>query len=112
MDTRWKKSGQLKMIDYAKAKQRGTKPSTTYKAPTLGLSHIVFEYGERMKPGSFKTMMESMAEHMASTLKHGGPAASRAIKKAEAPDWEEPEEPSGDKVTRREELRFDAKWKA
>ena len=87
MDTRWKKSGQLKMIDYAKAKQRGTKPSTTYKAPTLGLSHIVFEYGERMKPGSFKTMMESMGEHMASTLKRGGPAASRAIKKAEAPYW-------------------------
>ena len=65
-----------------------------------------------MKPGSFKTMMESMAEHMASTLKHGGPAASMAIKKAEAPYWKEPEEPSGDKVTRREELRFDAKWKA
>jgi hypothetical protein len=60
-----------------------TKPSTAYKAPTEGLSHIVFKYGERMKPGSFMTMMESIAEHMAATLKYGGPEASRAIKRAE-----------------------------
>ena len=57
-------------------------------------------------------MMESMGEHMASTLKRGGPAASRAIKKAEVPYWKEPDEPTGDKVTRKQELRFDADWKA
>jgi len=100
------------MSDNAKAKQRGTRPSTAYKAPTEGLSHIVFEYGERMKPGSFKTMMESMAEHMASTLKRGGPEASRAIRMAEPPEYKEPDEPTEDKVTRKENLRFDAEWKA
>ena len=105
------KSGQLKMSENAKPKYRGTRPSTAYKAPTEGLSHVVFEYGERMKPGSFKAMMESMAEHMAATLKHGGPEASRAIKKAEVPEYKEPDEPTGDKVTRKENLRFDAEWK-
>ena len=84
------------MSQSAKAQYRSTKPPTAYKAPTEGLLHVVFKYGERMKPGSFKTMMESMAEHMAATLKHGGPEASRAIKKAEAPGYEEPTEPTGD----------------
>ena len=63
-------SGQLKMSKGAKTRYHSAKPSTVYKAPTEGLSHIVFEYGERMKPGSFKTMMESIAERMAATLKH------------------------------------------
>jgi hypothetical protein len=63
-----------------------------------------------MKPGSFKTMMESIAEHMAATLKHGGPEASRAIKKAEAPTYREPDEPTGDAATRRGLLRFDKEW--
>ena len=73
--------------------------------------HVVFEYGERMKPGSFKTMMESMAEHMAATLKHGGPEASRAIRKAEVPEYKEPDEPTGEAVTRKATLRFEAEWK-
>ena len=103
--------GQLKMSESAKVRYHGAKPSTTYKAPTEGLLHVVFEYGERMKPGSFKTMMESMAELMATMLKHGGPEASRAIKKAEAPTYEEPTEPTGDAATRRGLLRFDMKWK-
>jgi hypothetical protein len=55
-------------------------------------------------------MMESVAEHMAATLKHGGPEASRAIKKAEAPAYEEPEEPTGDAATRRGLLWFDKEW--
>ena len=105
--------GQLKMSESAKPRYRGPKPSTAYKAPTEGLSHVVFEYGEGMKPGSFKTMMESMAEHMAAMLKHGGPEASRAIKKAQAPSYidSEPEEPTGEAATRRGLLRFDVEWK-
>ena len=75
------------MSENGKSRHRGPKASTAYKAPTEGLSHVVFEYGEGMKPGSFKTMMESMAEHMAATLKHGGPEASKAIKKAQAPSY-------------------------
>ena len=55
----------------------GTKTATSYKAPTSGLEHIVFEYGNKMKPGSFKSMVESMAEHMAATLKYGGPRDPR-----------------------------------
>ena len=55
-------------------------------------------------------MMESMAEHMVATLKHGGPEASRAIKKAEAPTYEEPTEPTGDAATRRGLLWFDKEW--
>jgi hypothetical protein len=78
-------SGQLKMSEDAKTRYRSAKSATTYKAPTLGLGHIIFKYGERMKPGSFKTMVESIAEHMAATLNYGGPEASKAIKRAEAP---------------------------
>ena len=101
------------MSENEKSRHRGPKASTAYKAPTEGLLHVVFEYGEGMKPGSFKTMMESMAEHMAATLKHGGPEASRAIKKAEAPSYSdsEPEEPTGEAATRRANLRFDMEWK-
>ena len=70
---------------------RGTKAVTNYKAPTSGLEYIVFEYGGEMKPGSFKTMIESMAKHMAATLKYGGPEASKAIKRAENPVYVEPD---------------------
>ena len=65
-------SGLQKVNMGAKSSYRGTKAATSYKAPTIGLEHIVFEYGHKMKPGSFKTMMESMAEHMSATLKYGG----------------------------------------
>ena len=58
---------------------RGTK-TTTYKAPTPGLEHIVFEYGEWMKPGSFKTILESMSEYMVRVPKKGGPKAAKATK--------------------------------
>ena len=43
-------------------------------------------------------------------MKHGGPEASRAIKKAEAPTFEEPDGPVGDAATRRGLLRFDMEW--
>ena len=102
--------GQLKMNEGAKTRYCSAKPSTAYKAPMEGLSHIVFEYGERMKPGSFKTMMESMAEHMTATLKYVGLEASKTIKRAEAPTYEEPSEPTGDASTRRGLLRFDKEW--
>ena len=98
------------MSKSTKARYQGAKPSTMYKAPTEGLLHVVFEYRERMKPGSFKTMMESIAEHMAATLKHGGPEASKAIKRAEAPTYEEPTEPTGDAATRRGLLQFEKEW--
>jgi hypothetical protein len=84
-------SGQQKMSVGAKSTYRGAKAATSYKAPTTGLEHIVFEYGERMKPGSFKTMVESMAEHMSAALKYGGPEASKAIRKGENPVYKEPD---------------------
>ena len=49
--------------------------------PTSGLEHIVFEYGEQIKTGKFKFMMESMAKYMAGLLKKGGSEAAKAIKK-------------------------------
>ena len=86
MDIWWNMSGQQKMSESAKTRScRGTKAATNYKAPTSGLEHIVFEYGKKMKPGNFNTMIESMSEHMAATLKYGGPEASKAIKRAENP---------------------------
>ena len=88
-------SGQQKMSKGPKTRTyHGNKTTTQYKAPTSGLEHIVFKHGERMKPGSFKTMIGSMSEHMASTLKYGGPEASRAIKRAENPIYLEPDEPT------------------
>ena len=81
--------GQLKMNEGAKTRYHSTKPATNYKAPIPNLEHIVFEYDERMKPGSFKTMVESIPEHMAAMLKYGGPEASKAIKRAEAPTYED-----------------------
>ena len=94
-------SGQLKMSEGTKMRYHSTKTATNHKAPTQGLEHAVFKYGKRMKPGSFKTMVESIAEHIAATLKYGGPEASKAIKRAEAPTYEEPQEPTGDTGTRR-----------
>ena len=54
--------------DSAKARTYHSTKTTTHKAPTLGLEHIIVKHGEQMKPGSFKTMMESMTEHMAEVL--------------------------------------------
>ena len=61
------------MSEGAKTCYHGTRAATNYKAPTPNLEHIVFKYGERMKPGSFKTMVKLMAEHMVATLKYGRP---------------------------------------
>ena len=88
---------------------RGTKTATNYKAPTSGLEHSVFEYGERMKPGSFKSMIESIPVHMASTLKYGGPEASRAINRAENPAYVGPDE-SIASATRKQLMTFDQKF--
>ena len=105
-------SGLQKLNEGAKSRAyQGTKTATSYKAPTSGLEHIVFEYGEKMKPGSFKSMVESMAEHMAATLKHGGPEVSKAIKRAENPIYKEPDEPTGDEATRKGLMMFDRKFK-
>ena len=51
----------------------------------------MFEYDEWMKPGSFKTMIKCMAEHMADKLKYGGPEASKAIKMGKKPTYTEPD---------------------
>ena len=103
--------GQQKMSEGAKTRTyRSTKVTTNYKAPTPGLEHIVFKYGEIMKPGSFKTMIESMAEHMAATLKYGGPEASKAIKRAENPIYKEADELTGDAATRKGLMMFDRKF--
>ena len=56
---------------------------STYKAPAPGLEHLVLEHGEWIKPGSFKTMMDSMVKHMTEVFKKGGPKAAKAIKTRE-----------------------------
>ena len=48
--------------DSAKAHIYCDTNATTYKFPTPGLEHIVFKYSKCMKPRSFTSMMESMAE--------------------------------------------------
>ena len=98
-------SSSLKMNNESvKARTYRETKSTTYKAPTPGLEHIVFEYGKQMKPGSFKTMMESMAEHMAGVLKKGDPEAAKAIKKQQCPKYKEPNEPKNG--SKKDDLKF------
>ena len=70
----------------------GGTTTTTYKAPTPGLDHILFKYGGQMKPGSFKSVMKSMAEHKTGVLRNGGPEATKVIKKQKRPTYKEPEE--------------------
>ena len=55
-------------------------------------------------------MVESMAEHMAATLKYGGPEASKAITRAENPVYEEPYESTGTEATRKLLLMFDRRF--
>ena len=94
----------------AKSTYRDANAATSYRAPTAGLEHIVFKYGKKIKPGSFKTMVESMAEHMSAALKYGGPEASKAIRKGENPVYNKPEEPTGDEITRKETMLFERKY--
>ena len=63
-------SSTQKMKETTKAHPQRSAKDTNYKAPTLNLEHIVFEYNKIMKPRSFKTIIESMAEHMTATLKY------------------------------------------
>jgi hypothetical protein len=98
------------MSEGAKMRYCGTKTTTNYKAPTLNLEHIVFEYNKRMKPGNFKTMVESMAEYMTATLKYGEPETSNAMKRAENSVYKELNKPTGDKATRKALILFDRKF--
>ena len=61
-----------------------------------------------MKPGSFKSMVESLANHMANFLKKGGSEAARAMKKQKKPIYEVPEEVKNG--TRRDQLTFDFEY--
>ena len=111
MDIWWNMSGQQKMSEGVKTRSyRGAKAATNYKALTSGLEYIVFEYSERMKLGSFKTMVESMAEHMVVPLKYGRPEAPKAIKRAENPVYKEPDDPTDNAVTRKETMLFERKF--
>ena len=42
---------------------------STFKAPTVGLEDVVFDYGAGMRPGDFQGYIERIAEHLAATLK-------------------------------------------
>ena len=59
---------------------------------------------KQMKPGSFKSMMESMAKHMTGKIKRGGPEATKAMKKHERPTYKEPNKPKN--LTKKQELKF------
>ena len=61
-----------------------------------------------MKPGSFKSMVNSLAKHMVNILKKGGPEAAKATKKQKRPTYEAPEEVLNG--TKRDELIFDFKY--
>ena len=61
-----------------------------------------------MKPGSFKSMVESLAKHIANVLKKRGSEAVSSMKKQKKPMHEAPEEvPNG---TRRDQLTFDFEY--
>ena len=87
-----------------------------FKAPTVGLEDVVFDYGAGMRLGDFQGNVERIAEHMAGKVKRHGPLAAKAIKTRVAPSFEEPEDPEveddgkgGVKVrtaTTKEKLRF------
>ena len=47
-----------------------------------------------MKPGSFKSMVESLDKHTSTILKKGGPEAARAMKKQKKSTYKAPEEVS------------------
>ena len=66
---------------------------STFKAPTVGLEDVIFDYGAGMRPGDFQGYVERIAEHMAGALKRQGPLASKAIKTQNAPSFMEPEDP-------------------
>ena len=98
-------SAPQKMKDNVKGHVYCSIKATAYNAPTPGLEHIVVEYGKWMKPGNFKTMMESMAKHMAGALKRGGKKASKAINKVERQSYKEPTGPVNG--SRNDHPRFD-----
>jgi hypothetical protein len=102
--------GQQKMSECANAGYCNTKAASNYQAPKLNLEHIVFGYCERMKPGSFKTMVKLMAEHMDAMLKYGGLEASKAIKRAENPVYKKPDKTTRDVATRKALMLFDRKF--
>ena len=87
-----------------------------FKAPTVGLEDVVFDYGGGMCPEDFQGNIEKIAEHLAGALKRQGPLASKAIKTRVVPKFEEPEDPEleddgkgGTKqrtATTKEKLRF------
>ena len=63
-----------------------TKPkAAAAKAPTVGLKDVVFEFGTNMKPGEFQGYIDALSGHMAGTLKHGGVAAAKTIRKMTPP---------------------------
>ena len=66
---------------------------STFKAPTVGLEDVVFDYGAGMRPGDFQGYIERIAEHLAGALKRQGPLASKAIKTQTVPTFVEPEDP-------------------
>ena len=57
-----------------------------------------------MKPGSFKTIMEVMAECMAGVLKKDGFKAAKVIKKQKIPKYKEHEEENF--LSKKQELKF------
>ena len=99
----------------SKAKREKT-PKSPFKAPTVGLEDVVFDYGAGMRPGDFQGNVERIAEHLAGKLKRQGQLAAKVIKTRVAPSFEEPEDPEfeddgngGTKprtATTKEKLRF------
>ena len=64
-----------------------------FKASTVGVKDVVFDYGAGMRPGDFQCIIEKIAEHLAAALKRQGPLAYKAIKTRIISSLEEPEDP-------------------
>ena len=77
----------------APQKGRAYAGKSQFKAPTVGLEDVFFDYGAGMRPGDFQGNVKKLAEHMAGALKRLGPLASKSIKTQTAPVFVEPEEP-------------------
>ena len=100
----------------APQKGRAYAGKSQFKAPTVGLEDVVFDYGAGMHPGDFQGNVKKLAEHMAGAMKRLGPLASKSIKTQTAPVFVEPEDPEiGEdgkevKASKKEVMRFQHKY--
>jgi hypothetical protein len=62
------------------------KKTPTFKAPTQGLEHIIFDNtGTAKAESTFNLNIDAISEHIANRLKYNGPLAALAVRELKAP---------------------------